>query len=213
MSAINFIRKLVFLFYERDVLFMLHEKLSLFIGFLCIKINSLVYGDRFSIAGPFRVWGRIFILIHGAGSVSIGKNFHALSNARRSFITLYSRCHLTIIDDGEIVIGDHVGLNGTAITAKSKISIGDNSMVGPNTIIIDHDGHNSWPPETRWTTPGAVSNVTIEDNVWIGMNCLILKGVKIGSGSIVGAGSVVVTDVEQNCLYAGNPARKIRSLI
>lgn len=213
MPGINFIRRLAFFFRERDVLFLLHEKISLFIGFLFIRINLFVYGDRFSIDESSKVWGRMFILIHGAGSVSIGKNFHAVSNTRRSFITLYSRCHLTIIDDGEIVIGDHVGLNGTAITAKSKISIGDNSMVGPNTIIIDHDGHNSWPPETRWTTPGAVSNITIEDNVWIGMNCLILKGVKIGSGSIVGAGSVVVSDVEKNCLYAGNPAKKIRSLM
>lgn len=213
MPGMNFIRKLAFFFRERDVLFLFHEKISLFIGFLFIRINLFIYGDRFSIDESFKVWGRMFILIHGAGSVSIGKNFHALSNARRSFITLYSKCHLTIIDDGMIIIGDHVGLNGTAITAKGKISIGDNSMVGPNTIIIDHDGHNSWPPETRWTTPGAVSNITIEDNVWIGMNCLILKGVKIGSGSIVGAGSVVVSDVEKNCLYAGNPAKKIRSLM
>jgi acetyltransferase-like isoleucine patch superfamily enzyme len=40
------------------------------------------------------------------------------------------------------------------------------------------------------------------------MNCIVLKGVKVGAGSIVGAGSVVVSDIESGCLYAGNPAKK-----
>jgi acetyltransferase-like isoleucine patch superfamily enzyme len=48
--------------------------------------------------------------------------------------------------------------------------------------------------------------------VWIGMNCIVLKGVSIGPGAIVAAGSVVIADVEPNSLYAGNPAKKIKTL-
>ena len=85
-------------------------------------------------------------------------------------------------------------------------------MIGPNTIIIDHDGHQAWPPEARWTNSGLSKEIVIENDVWIGMNCMILKGVRIGSGSIIAAGSIVIHDVEANSLYAGNPAKKIKSL-
>lgn len=84
-------------------------------------------------------------------------------------------------------------------------------MIGPNTIIMDHDGHVAWPPSERWVKAAPIAEIIIENDVWIGMNCTILKGVKIGSGSIVAAGSVVISDIESNCLYAGNPAKKIKS--
>ena len=85
-------------------------------------------------------------------------------------------------------------------------------MIGPNTIIADYDGHVVWPPSERWTKSDSGVEITIESNVWIGMNCIILKGVKIGSGSIIAAGSVVIGQVDPNSLYAGNPAKKIKQL-
>lgn len=85
-------------------------------------------------------------------------------------------------------------------------------MIGPNTIIVDHDGHVGWPPSDRWIKSGSAAEIVIENDVWIGMNCLVLKGVRIGSGSIIAAGSVVIDDVEANSLYAGNPAKKIKVL-
>jgi acetyltransferase-like isoleucine patch superfamily enzyme len=66
----------------------------------------------------------------------------------------------------------------------------------------------------RWVKPsdGGMGEVAIEDNVFIGMNCLILKGVRIGKGSVIGAGSVVTEDVPPNVIVAGNPARLVRRL-
>jgi len=110
-------------------------------------------------------------------------------------------------------LGEHVGLNGTTIVSRRKISIGNNTMIGPNTIIADHDSHATWPPSDRWTKSGEVAEVIIEHDVWIGMNCIILKGVRIGSGSIIAAGSIVIRDVAPNSLYAGNPAKKIKHLM
>jgi len=114
--------------------------------------------------------------------------------------------------DGRILIGEHVGLNGTTIAARQRITIGDNTMIGPNTIIVDFDGHAAWPPEDRWIKSGPAADVVIGNDVWIGMNSIILKGVTVGAGSIIAAGSVVTRDVDPQSLYAGNPALKIKSL-
>ena len=54
--------------------------------------------------------------------------------------------------------------------------------------------------------------VTIEDDVWIGANCIILKGVTIGARSVIGAGSVVTKSIPADCIAAGNPCRIVKSL-
>lgn len=208
----KFLHKVLNAILKGDIRHILYAKYSLFVGRISIAVSKVFYGDRLVIYPPYSVWGSIRFLIHGPGSIVIGKNLHAVSSRRRSFLTLFSPCHLTIIGDGHIVLGEHVDLNGTTISARSRISIGDNTMIGPNTIIVDHDGHVAWPPIERWTNHGPVADVVIENDVWIGMNCLILKGVKIGSGSIIAAGSVVISDVDPASLYAGNPARKIKVL-
>jgi len=86
-------------------------------------------------------------------------------------------------------------------------------MIAHNTIISDNNSHVAWPPSARWTKSDEGSEIVIENDVWIGMNCIILKGIRIGHGSIIAAGSVVMGDVEPNSLYAGNPARKIKELM
>ena len=198
---------------NNDLQWMLYEKYSKLIGNLNIAYQRYVYGKKLTIGRDFNIWGSIRILIHGQGFISIGKSFHAVSSRKRSFITLFSPVHLTTIGEAQIIIGDHVGLNGTTITSRKKVSIGDYTMIGPNTIIVDNDGHNAWPPRQRWTTSGKSEEIIIENDVWIGMNCIILKGVRIGAGSIISAGSVVINNVDENSLYAGNPAKKIKSLI
>ena len=55
--------------------------------------------------------------------------------------------------------------------------------------------------------------MVIEDNVWVGSRALILKGVRVGKGSIVAAGAVVTKDVPQNCIVAGNPAKIVKENI
>jgi len=209
---IQFIYKSLNFFKKNDIRWILYEKYSKIIGYYNIKFQKILYGKRFKINSGYKVWGKIRLLIHGVGSITIGHDFHAVSDRKRSFITLFSPIQLTVIGNAEIIIGDHVGLNGTTITARKKISIGDYTMIGPNTIIVDNDGHNAWPPRERWTTSGRSEEIIIENDVWIGMNCTILKGVKIGTGSIISAGSVVISNVEANSLYAGNPAEKIKSL-
>jgi len=212
MQMFNFFKKIRRMIADGDIRYAIYEKYSFLIGIVSISLSRLLYGGRLVIAPPYRVWGSIRFLILGTGSITIGKDFHAVSARRRSFHTLFSPCHLTVIGDGCIVIGEHVGLNGATIAARKKVAIGDNTMIAANTFILDHDGHALWPPSERWSNPGAAAEVIIERDVWIGMNCIILKGVRIGSGAVIAAGSVVVSDVDSASLYAGNPAKKIKSL-
>jgi acetyltransferase-like isoleucine patch superfamily enzyme len=212
LSQVKKIKKVLLNYDNYDIKYLIFEKYSLLIGKLTTKLSKLIYGHRLKIASPYRVWGCIRFLIQGPGSIVIAKNFHAVSTRKRSFITLFSPCHLTIIGNAKIILGEHVGLNGTTIISRKKISIGNNTMIGPNTIIADHDGHIMLPPSERWAKSDEGAEIIIEPDVWIGMNCIILKGVKIGHGSIIAAGSVVIGDIDPDSLYAGNPAKKIKRL-
>ena len=90
-----------------------------------------------------------------------------------------------------------------------EITFGDNVLIGPKVIIWgrDHGTDKSSPMNTQTYTR---KPITIGNDVWIGACSIILKGVKIGDGAIVGAGSVVTKDVEPYSVVAGNPAKLIK---
>jgi acetyltransferase-like isoleucine patch superfamily enzyme len=110
-------------------------------------------------------------------------------------------------------VGSDFAMTGGVLCSAERITIGNNVGVGANTTIIDTDFH-SYNPVERLLSPlvAKTAPVTVEDGAFIGMNCLILKGVTIGQDSIVGAGSVVSRDVPPHVLVAGNPAQVIRVL-
>jgi len=104
-------------------------------------------------------------------------------------------------------------MTGGTLCAAERIEIGDHVTIGANVTVVDSDFHPI-DPVRRLTHPndGQTSPVFIENNVFIGMNSLILKGVKIGEGSVIGAGSVVTKDVPPGVIAAGNPARVINGV-
>jgi acetyltransferase-like isoleucine patch superfamily enzyme len=110
-------------------------------------------------------------------------------------------------------IGADFGMTGGSIVTASRIMIGNRVTVGANTTIVDNDFHPLEVMNRRAMPQNAkMAPVEIEDDVFIGMNCLILKGVSIGHGSIIGAGSVVAKNIPCNVVVAGNPARVIRKI-
>lgn len=183
------------------------------VGQVTLLFFRVVYPDL-SIGQRPRIWGRFEIMMLPGGRVTIGDHFHLVSSPERSTITLYSRGSLTVFPTGEILIGHNVGLNGTAITSKKRIQIGDGTMIAANVIIVDSDFHAQWPPEARLisSTDHDDREVIIGKNVWIGINCVVLKGVTIGDNAIIGAGSIVVGDIPANVVAGGNPARVLRQL-
>ncbi len=108
-----------------------------------------------------------------------------------------------------ITIGDFCLIcPGVRISAANEIKIGDNCMLAAGVYITDADWHDIY----NRTAAGAIAPVILKENVWVGDSATICKGVTIGENSIIGAGSVVVNNVEPNTIVAGNPAKVIKHL-
>ena len=149
------------------------------------------------------------------------------SNGCRLSIGAESNIEALIVlekQEAEVQIGSrsHLG-GGTLVDAACRIEIGDDVLIGFEVLIMDHDSHSmhferrrddvrDWMRgEKNWTSV-VRQPVRIHDKAWIGARAIVLKGVTIGEGAIVGAGSVVTGDVPPWTLAAGNPARIIRPL-
>ena len=110
----------------------------------------------------------------------------------------------------QVSVGARSGI-GIRCQLHGDVAIGDDVMMGPETLVYtaNHDFSDLSLPmiDQGRTTPRPV---VIEDDVWIGARVIILPGVTIGTGSVVGAGSVVVRDVPPRSVVAGNPARVVK---
>lgn len=112
--------------------------------------------------------------------------------------------------EGRLTIGDYVMISpGTRISAAFSITIGDAVMMANGVYVTDSDWHGVYDRTERSDTP---TPVVIKDNVWLGDNSTVLKGVTIGENSIVAARAVVTRDVPPNVVVAGNPASVVKTL-
>lgn len=137
----------------------------------------------------------------------IGKNCRFRSGKKDNYIGLATPCIFsTLSRDAQIIIGDGCGMSGAVIGAAKSITIGNNVKIGANSVITDTDWH---PEDPR---SGKDAEVIIDDNVWLGYGTVVLKGVRIGANSVIGAKSVVTRSIPPNVMAAGNPCRIIREL-
>ena len=115
-------------------------------------------------------------------------------------------CNISVNANSQLSLGSGYMLSNCTLDCFNKITIGENVVISKNVTIRDSNNHMIKDnPNYQITAP-----IIIEDNVWIGMNCTILPGVKIGTGSVVAAGSVVNKSVPPHCLVAGVPAHIVR---
>lgn len=98
---------------------------------------------------------------------------------------------------------------GVRISAAAEINIHDSVMLASGVYVTDADWHEIYD---RGTPIGTTAPVTLEENVWVGDSCIVCKGVTIGRNSIIGAGSVVVSDIPPDSIAVGNPARVVKQL-
>ena len=122
----------------------------------------------------------------------------------------------TLSSDAEIIIEDNVGLSGVSINCVNRCEIRQGAMLGANVNIWDTDFHSIDPQKRsiqQQIMDAKSSPIIIKENVWIGANSTVLKGVTIGENTVVGAMSLVNKSLPNNVVCAGIPARKVKDII
>lgn len=177
---------------------------------LCWRWSSYWYARRCQQVGE-KFFAKAPCLIRSQGELIIGNNVMLDASGRRLI-------ELSVGRDAKLVIGDNVYINyGVSITCNIQVTIGDGCLIAPDVMIMDDDGHPTdpearhtyWPTglETRLGAPIRLGNC-----VWLGARSIVLKGVTIGDGAVVAAGSIVTRSVPAFTLVGGVPARTIKSL-
>jgi maltose O-acetyltransferase len=140
-----------------------------------------------------RVMGRP--VVRNAGAITVGDDL--ILNAR------HAPCELAAAPDARLAIGSHAVINfGTLLHAARAVTIGDRVTIGPYSIVSDAD-----LPDGSDARP-----VEIGDGVWLAGRVTVRPGARIGAGTVVAAGSVVVGELPAGVLAGGNPARVLRPL-
>lgn len=182
-------------------------------GTVLFRLKALFLGVE--CRGRVRCWGTVQLIRAPLSRIAFGRNISIISDTyRASASSLYAPTKIqTFNRTARIEIGDNVGMNGASIVARSCcIKIGSNTMLAPNVVVMDSDFHAAWPPENRNCPSDNDRDVTIGENVWLGLGVIVLKGVAIGNNSIVGAGSIVTRNIPANVVAAGNPAAIVKQL-
>ena len=167
--------------------------------------------------------------IHVGNRTTIYYKSHIINSSKNGNVNIGSNCligrsekgyhagmpfYTTILNDGTkstVSIGNNCRINGAYIHANESIEIGDNCVIAAGVNIIDSNGHET-NSKNRTVDRDTPQSIIIGNNVWIGLNAIILKGSRIGDNTIVSAGSVVKGVAPPNCIIAGNPAVIVKTL-
>ena len=176
-------------------------------------ITSLLFYCNNIKTGTFKTFGIPYVSVVRGGACSIGNNFMLINSIADNPIGRIQKCSFFVDKNGMLKIGDNVAMSFTALYCSHQIIIEDNVMIGGGTCIYDTDFHSLTTAERLKDNDEKIATgpVIIEQNVFIGANCTILKGVTIGKNSIVGACSVVTKNIPPNEIWAGNPAKFIKA--
>ena len=171
------------------------------------------------------------VVVDDGAYIETSFSFH-LYRSRRDTGVRYGRGAATYLGtmfdlgpDASVTLGEYALVHGARIISDAAIEVGDHALISWNVVLMDTYRFSRDPllrrAELRNVPAGAprvlagaadARPITIEPNVWIGFDAVVLPGVRIGRGAIVGARSVVMTDVPPYTVVAGNPAVPIRTL-
>jgi len=176
---------------------------------LSLSIQGCSYGKGFMTTGACSFKGRT------EKSILLGKDVSLLAGWRSNRVGLSGRVLLQTLGNGRIEIGDGSGGSAVTLSSRSRISIGRNVCMGGNVRILDHDYHALDHLARRLAMEEQEQSIRTEpivigDDVFIGTNAIILKGVTLGDRCIVAAGAVVFRgEYPNDSMIVGNPAKVI----
>lgn len=192
----------------------MQSKLSKFINVLITYLYLRISGVEVE-WGDVRMYGFPLIIKAKGSRIIVRKGTTLVSSSRNNPAGINHCVILATMCNGATIEIDGAGLSGSSIVCAKGIYIGRNSGLGANSNIYDTDFHILDPSQRmvqKSIIEAEAAKVKLGKNVWVSSSVNILKGVNIGDNSVVGCGSVVTRDIESGYLYAGVPARKIRSL-
>lgn len=154
------------------------------------------------------------VVVVGLGKIKIGDNFCLTSGDHINPISANLQASIfTDSPNAQIQIGNNVGMSSPRMWIHDGLTIGNNVKIGGGVLLIDTDCHPIDYSVRRTSDKGTCSApIVIEDDVWIGAQSIVLKGVTIGARSIIGAGSVVTKSIPADCIACGNPCKVIRKI-
>ncbi len=190
----------------------IEKALSLILRTLKKGYYKLRYTGKLEIAKDVDIDFKSHILIKGQGQIALEEGVHLRSKKKGYHSGMpFSSSLFADGDKAEIRVGRNTRLNGCYIHSKKNIEIGNGCAIASGVNILDSNGHKTISTN-RILDRDEPESIIIGNNVWIGLNAIILKGTRIGDNSIVGANSVVKGEYPPNSLLMGNPAKLIKNL-
>lgn len=146
------------------------------------------------------------------GRITLGENVYlrSISKGYQAGMPFPTTLFLDV-KGAELKIGARSRINGAYLHAKKSIQIGEKCVIASGVNIMDSNGHELYSLD-RTINRDNPDPIAIGNNVWIGLNAIILKGTQIGDNSVVAAGSVVKGIFPPNSLIVGNPAEVVKKL-
>lgn len=191
-----------FLVYVSCKLFQYRNNFEKFTCTLFAKIKMRIWGVKYG--KGFQSRGNMLIYKCPGSNIEIGDNCVFNNKSRYNFRGINHPSILQTGTGGGIKIGNRCGFSGVSIVSSISVELGDYVMCGTNVIIGDRNDHEDRYPQ--WQP----KPVRIGNNVWIGMNSVVMRGVTIGNNVIIGANSIVTKDIPDNAIAAGNPCKVIK---
>jgi acetyltransferase-like isoleucine patch superfamily enzyme len=184
---------------------------NLMYNIISLKISKVAFRKSMKINGRLKMVNKGKVILGEKITINSGKNSNIIGGDIRTNIIVKA--------NADFLIGSNVGISNSTFVCTKNITVEDDVLIGGSCKFYDTDFHsldyvsrtnpykNGIPDDNIKSAP-----ILIKKGAWIGGSCLILKGVTIGTKSVIGAGSVVTKNIPNNEVWAGNPVKFIRKL-
>jgi len=184
--------------------------------FVYTKIYQVYFGvllPNVTVSSGLRVSGILNLSIYPDSNVKIGTQCRINSGFSENPVGGALRMGIWVGPNAQLTIGNNVGMSNSTLVCMQQVTIGDDVFIGGDCKIYDTDFHAVPVAARLQNAPPRTAPVHISSKTFIGGHSIILKGITIGEGAVIGAGSVVTKDIPPYQIWAGNPAKYVADVL